>query len=132
MITQLQTNYVDLYLIHSPTFCDEGIQNSWNTLEKLKDQGKIINIGVSNFRISDLKQIQEYKYKPTINQIEFHPFVFDKAEALLKYCQQEDIRLASYGGLVPITKHPENELNELLDTLANKYNTNSQYMFFII
>ncbi|HIZ16677.1 MAG TPA: aldo/keto reductase [Firmicutes bacterium] len=78
-LQNLQTDYLDLYLIHMPYGDYHG---SWRAMEELYEQRKIKAIGVCNFlpdRLEDL--ILSHKIKPMVNQIELHPF-----------CQQKKLR----------------------------------------
>lgn len=71
-LENLQTDYLDLYLIHMPYGDYYG---SWKAMEELYEEGKIKAIGVCNFetdRLVDL--ILNNKIVPAINQIELHPF----------------------------------------------------------
>ena len=71
-LSKLQTDYLDLYLIHMP-FGD--YYGSWRAMEELYNEGKIKAIGVSNFtsdRIVDF--CYNVKIIPAINQLEIHPF----------------------------------------------------------
>ena len=78
-LENLQTDYLDLYLVHMPYGNYHG---SWDAMEELYQAGKIKAIGVCNFlpdRLVDL--ILSHSIVPAINQIELHPF-----------CQQKEIR----------------------------------------
>lgn len=78
-LENLQTDYLDMYLIHMP-FGD--YYGSWRIMEELYESGKIRAVGVCNFlpdRLVDL--ILNNKIVPAINQIELHPF-----------CQQKELR----------------------------------------
>ena len=73
----LNTNYIDLFLIHSPhSYTKDGkdIIEIYETLLELKKQGKIRSIGVSNFGVSHLKtMIETYRLPPpSVNQIRLH------------------------------------------------------------
>ena len=71
-LINLQTDYLDLYLIHMPYGDYEG---SWRAMEDLYDQGRVRVIGVCNFlpdRLIDL--ILSSRIAPMVNQIELHPF----------------------------------------------------------
>lgn len=71
-LKRLQTNYIDLVLIHHP-FSD--YYGAYKTLEEYRKDGKIRSIGVSNFSIDRLVDIGEFNYvKPAVNQIEVNPF----------------------------------------------------------
>lgn len=70
-LKKLGLDYVDLYLIHSPTPGKKLRLESWKALEKLKNEGKIKSIGVSNYGVHHLKELLEVcTVKPVVNQIE--------------------------------------------------------------
>lgn len=69
---KLQTDYLDLCLLHQP-FGD--YYGAWRALEDLYEEGKLRTIGISNFypdRMIDLASFS--RIKPMVNQIEVHPF----------------------------------------------------------
>lgn len=71
-LKNLQTDYLDLYLIHMPYGDYHG---SWRAMEELYRAGKVRAIGVCNFlpdRLVDL--ILTHEIVPAVNQIELHPF----------------------------------------------------------
>lgn len=71
-LMNLQTDYLDLYLIHMPY---GDYQGSWRAMEDLYEQGRVRAIGVCNFlpdRLIDL--ILSSRIAPMVNQIELHPF----------------------------------------------------------
>lgn len=77
-LSNLQTDYLDLYLIHMPYGDYHG---SWRAMEELYEEGRIRAIGVCNFlpdRLTDL--ILTHRITPMVNQIELHPF-----------CQQHEL-----------------------------------------
>lgn len=70
-LKKLQTDYIDLVLLHS-SFSD--YYSGWRALEDLYNQGKIRAIGVSNFPVDKLMDLTfTAKISPMINQIEMHP-----------------------------------------------------------
>jgi diketogulonate reductase-like aldo/keto reductase len=90
---------IDLYLIHWPRAASpEDRLGSWRALEKLQREGTCRAIGVSNYSIRHLEEIRANSdVRPAVNQVEFHPFVYDPA--LLDYCRQHDIRVEAYSPL---------------------------------
>jgi len=56
-LRRLQTDVIDLYQIHWPE-PDEDIEEGWTTLARLKEEGKVRHIGVSNFSVSQMKRAQ--------------------------------------------------------------------------
>jgi methylglyoxal/glyoxal reductase len=88
--------YVDLYLIHWP---QPGLRSeTWKAMIKLLKEGKARSIGVSNYTIGHLKELlRESDVVPDVNQVEFHPFLYQKD--LLEFCQQKKIQLEAYSPL---------------------------------
>lgn len=73
-LKKLQLDYVDLYLIHWPVPKQKLFIESWRAFAKLKEDGRVKSIGVSNFNIPHLQTlIDETGIAPTVNQIELHP-----------------------------------------------------------
>ena len=69
---KLQTDYIDLVLLHQP-FSD--YYGSWRALEELYAEGRLRAIGVSNFYPDRLVDICSFsRIKPMVNQVETHPF----------------------------------------------------------
>lgn len=94
-LTKLGLDYVDLYLIHWPTPERQLFLESWYELEKLKAEGLIRSIGVSNFRIEDLEVLKsESSTIPSVNQIELHP-LFQQRE-LREYANATGIAIESW------------------------------------
>ena len=76
-LTELGTDYVDLFLIHwpLPTLYDGDFVSTWKTLEEFKTDGRARSIGVSNFAIHHLQELaRETATVPSVNQIEVHPY----------------------------------------------------------
>jgi len=114
-LEKLQTDYLDLYLIHWP----KGAKSTetWKALEELYEKGKIKAIGVSNFLVHHLEDFLPHcKVVPAVNQVEFHPELIQAD--LLKFCRQKSIQLEAWS---PIMKGKVNDITILQD-LAAKYN----------
>ena len=64
--------YVDLFLIHSPHAGTGGRKLMWQALERLKDEGRVKAIGVSNYGIGHIEEMKTYVkvWPPHVNQIE--------------------------------------------------------------
>lgn len=56
-LRRLQVDVIDLYQIHWPN-PDEEIEEGWSTLAKLKDEGKVRYIGVSNFSVEQMRRAE--------------------------------------------------------------------------
>lgn len=72
-LDKLQTDYVDLLLLHFPV--PIARKAAWLQLEKIKAAGGARSIGVSNFTIHHLKELELYASElPSVNQVELHVF----------------------------------------------------------
>ncbi|WP_031470629.1 aldo/keto reductase [Sciscionella sediminilitoris] len=73
-VRRLGLEYVDLYLIHWPLPKVDKYVDTWKAFEKLKADGRIRSIGVSNFQVPHLERLfAETEVVPSVNQIELHP-----------------------------------------------------------
>lgn len=94
-LKKLGLEYIDLYLIHWPF---PGKTRAWKILESLVSEGVVRSIGVSNYSIQQLEQLQSTcNIKPVVNQIEFHPFLFPKD--MVEYAKTHDIAIEAYSPL---------------------------------
>lgn len=99
-LDKLGLDYLDLYLIHWPGEGPERRHDSWRALSELQKQGRIREIGVSNFTIRHLRQLMEASdVLPAVNQIEFHPFIYDEQKELLDFCKDQGIVFEAYSPL---------------------------------
>ncbi len=100
-LKRLQTDYLDLYLIHWPK---DQIDNpdwkqldidTWRAMEELYGDGVVKAIGVSNFLPHHLENmIQNCRMKPMVDQIEFHPGYTQ--EATVQYCKERGILVQAW------------------------------------
>jgi 2,5-diketo-D-gluconate reductase A len=73
---RLRLDYVDLLLIHWPLPQRDEYVSTFRTFAKLRDEGKVRSIGVSNFKPAHLERlIAETGITPAVNQIQINPFV---------------------------------------------------------
>lgn len=99
---RLRISKIDLYLIHSPRH--RGYCETWIEMQRLRCDGFINTIGVSNFDIDDLKKIyQETGEYPAINQIVYGPndSVDLQKENLISFCKSKNIAVQAvmpFGG----------------------------------
>lgn len=75
-LEELDTDHVDLYLIHWPVPSQDLYLDTWRAFERIKGEGGARSIGVSNFRVEDLERLErEAEQMPSVNQIELHPLL---------------------------------------------------------
>ncbi len=73
---KLGLDVVDLYLIHWPVPSRDRYVESWRALVRLKEDGRVRSIGVSNFQPAHLRRLfDEVGVVPSVNQIELHPYL---------------------------------------------------------
>lgn len=114
-LKNLNTDHIDLLLIHWPSSENVPLEDTLGAFEEVKKQGKTRAIGVSNFtadmqrKAMDITEIHN-------NQVEYHPFLGQNE--LVKLCEETGTSLTSYR---PIAKNKVSG-SEILNDLAEKYN----------
>jgi diketogulonate reductase-like aldo/keto reductase len=112
-LKNLDIDYIDLYLLHWPT---PGKNRAWKSLERMYASERVKAIGVSNYSIKQLEELQKKsEILPAVNQVEFSPFLYQKE--LLVYCKEKGIQLEAYSPLTRGKKLNDNIIQEI----ANKY-----------
>lgn len=121
-LTDLQLDYLDLYLIHWPAVEKQHSQwkahnlEIWHALEDLYKEGYIKAIGVSNFLIHHLEPLlARCEIKPMVNQIEFHPGQMQ--EELVAFCNDNNILVEGWSPL----GSGQMLSNEALNEIAKNY-----------
>lgn len=97
-LNDLQTDYLDLYLIHWPV--PGHHVEAYKTLQELQSEGKVKGIGVSNYAWEDyveLKEAEGITELPLVNQIEINPFLYRK-NTISKFAADEVV-MQSYRSL---------------------------------
>ena len=94
-LRRLQTDYIDLMLLHQP-FCDR--YGAYRALEEAYREGKLRSIGVSNFYPDHLIDLaSNVEVKPMVNQVETHVFCQQKQPQ--KYMEEFGCQIMSWGPL---------------------------------
>ncbi|MET8568787.1 aldo/keto reductase [Streptomyces sp. NPDC004783] len=95
---RLGLEYVDLYLIHWPLPRVDAYVGSWKAMVKLRDDGLVRSVGVSNFTAEHIERLaKETGVLPSVNQIELHP-LFPQDE-LRAFHERKGIRTESWSPL---------------------------------
>ncbi len=91
-LRKLQTDYIDLMLLHQP-FSD--YYGSWRALEDLYDEGKLRAIGISNFYPDRMVDIASFsRIRPMVNQIEIHPH--NQQKIAKEWNEKYDVQLEAW------------------------------------
>src|SRR6185437_8622866 len=97
-LRRLKMDAIDLYQIHWPDPEDQ-IEEGWETLVKLKQEGKVRNIGVSNFSVAQMERIS--KIAPiTSLQPPYSMLNRGVEKEILPYCKQHNIGVINYSPMV--------------------------------
>jgi aryl-alcohol dehydrogenase-like predicted oxidoreductase len=97
-LARLRVDAIDLYQIHWPNPDDE-IEEGWEALARLKEQGKLRYIGVSNFNVAQIKRAQAIA--PVTSLQPPYSLLNRNAEAeLLPYCLEHNIGVINYSPMV--------------------------------
>lgn len=126
-LQNLGVDYLDLMLIHAPRpwllmmfpflRFNKGNREAWRALEDAQKEGKIKNIGVSNFSIRDMKNIMKHSsVKIFTNQIRIH--IGHVPQKVIDFCKEHDILVEAYSplGTGKLMK------NKKVIEMAKKYN----------
>ncbi|MEH2325042.1 MAG: aldo/keto reductase [Nostoc sp.] len=112
-LRRLDIETIDLYQIHWPN-PESEIEEGWTTLAKLKDEGKVRYIGVSNFNVEQLKRIQEIAPVTSL-QPPYSLVKPDVEKEILPFCQEKNIGVIVYSpmqsGLLTGKMTPERVAN---------------------
>lgn len=122
-LKNLETDYVDLYLIHAPwpwssvgQDCREGNIAVWKAMIKLYEEKRIRAIGVSNFWPEDIENIANATgVFPQVNQIRF--FIGNTQRHIADYCRKNNILVEAYSPMATgkILENPQ------VTAMAEKY-----------
>ena len=114
---RLGLEYLDLYLIHWPQPAHDRYVDTWRAMIKLREDGLIRSIGVSNFQTSHLQRvIDETDVVPALNQVELHPYLTQPA--LQDYHHAHGIVTEAWS---PIGRGGELLRDAVITSLADKY-----------
>lgn len=113
-LEKLQTDYLDVVLLH---WFGKDFDKAWKVFEDYKRQGIVKTIGVSNFEISQLKELFKIGEKPAIDQLESSPHF--QNEKTLEFLKENNILHQAWS---PIARGRSELLEEnVIKKLSEKY-----------
>lgn len=120
-LKKLKQDYVDLYLVHWPIKGKR--RDTWLALERLYAEKAVRAIGVCNYLLPFLTEMEEYAgIVPVVNQVEFTPYLFDAP--LLAKCQERGILLQAWSPLLRGQRFKDPKLQ----AMARKYDKSPAQM----
>ncbi|KAJ5959837.1 Aldo/keto reductase subgroup [Penicillium vulpinum] len=119
-IAAANLGYIDLMLIHAPYGGKEDRLGTWRALVEAQKAGHVRSLGVSNFGIQHLEELEEYIKSGaggqiTVGQYEIHPWC--PREDIAEWLQKRNIIVEAYSPLVQATRMKE----PVLQNLAKKH-----------
>jgi diketogulonate reductase-like aldo/keto reductase len=102
--SQTGLDYVDLYLIHAPFGGKDGRLGVWRALREAQKEGKIRSIGVSNYGVHHLKELQGFidesgiGGRVDVGQWEVHPWL--PRNDIVKWCEERGVVVEAYCPIV--------------------------------
>ena len=93
-LRRLRMDTIDLYQIHWPR-PDEGIEEGWEAMVELREEGKVRHLGVSNFDVSQMERLREIAPVETL-QPPYNMLNRGIEEEILPYCAEQDIGVIVY------------------------------------
>jgi len=116
-LQRLQTDFVDLYLIHRANH-DIPLEETLRALNRVVTEGKVKRVGVSNFDVPLLQRAQTLCQTPVVtNQVRYNLHARQPQQnGLLHYCQENDIVLTAYSPLKDDVLH-----NATVQAIAQKH-----------
>ena len=112
----LDSEYIDLYLVHAPPVDPEHRAPVWKAMEYCLEQGWVKAIGVSNYGAAHLEAMKEYAtYMPCVNQVEYNPWL--QRPQLKQATEDAGARLMAYSPLARGHKVDDPRLGEIATRL---------------
>ncbi|EER43092.1 aldo/keto reductase [Histoplasma capsulatum H143] len=112
-------DYIDLILLHAPYGGSEAREGSWRALVEAQVEGKVRSIGISNYGVHHLDELEEYNKdlggKIDVGQYELHPWL--ARPDIVEWLQKRNVVIEAYSPLVQATKMGD----PLIKKLAQKH-----------
>ncbi|MCF8309282.1 MAG: aldo/keto reductase [Bacteroidales bacterium] len=129
-LERLETNYLDLYLVHHPN-PEIPVKETMKAMDELVDKGMVRSIGVSNFNVKQLKEAREAAKHPVdVNQLEYNlqtrnygKFNTDMEKSIIPYCRENKIQVVAWR---PLAKGQLDSENSIIKYLMEKYDKSAE------
>ncbi|KAF4556048.1 Aldo-keto reductase-like protein 26 [Elsinoe fawcettii] len=120
-------DYIDLYLLHAPYGGKSGRMGAWKALVEAVEAGKVRSIGVSNYGVHHLEELEQYIKETdakegkgkggilSVNQVELHPWL--ARPDIVQWCEKRGVILEAYSPLVRAQRMDE----PILKALSEKH-----------
>ncbi|KAF2095376.1 Aldo/keto reductase [Rhizodiscina lignyota] len=121
-------DYIDLYLLHAPYGGKQGRLGAWRALVEAVEAGKIRSIGVSNYGVHHLEELEQYIKETdakqgkgkggilSVNQVELHPWL--ARPDIVDWCKARGVVVEAYSPLV----QGQRAKDKTLAMLSKKHN----------
>jgi len=117
-LRKLKTDHVNLLLLHWPVFKDSSMEETLDALMEVREEGKTLSIGVSNFPVETFRKAVEHTSGAIVaNQVEYHPFL--DQSTLKAELEKQDVALVAYS---PLAQGDVFE-DEVLKEIAQEHST---------
>lgn len=133
-LSDLQLDYLDLWIIHWPVVIKDDVQfpssgeelvslsetpiaETWQGMIDCQKAGLTRHIGVSNFSAKKLEALLDSEIPPEMNQVELHPLL--QQNALKVFCEKNNIHLTGYSPLGSPDRHPSLKAEDEPDLLGD-------------
>jgi len=93
-LKRLGVEVIDLYYMHWPQ-PEEDVEEAWEEMAKLADEGKVRYLGVSNFNIAQIERVRKIHQVASL-QPPYSMIHREVEDGLLEYCAQLDIGVVAY------------------------------------
>lgn len=129
-LQKTKLDYVDLYLLHAPYGGKKGRLGAWRALTEAVKAGKVRSIGVSNYGVHHLEELELYMKETeakegkgsggvlSVNQVELHPWL--ARPDIVEWCEKRGVLLEAF---CPIVRGQRAE-EHVLRALGSKHNKN--------
>jgi aryl-alcohol dehydrogenase-like predicted oxidoreductase len=138
-LKRLQVDYIDLYQIHWPSSY-VPIEETMKAMEKLIDEGKIRYMGLSNFPVPLIREVERYFPYPVVsNQVRYNLVERDIEKEILPYCREKSISIIAWSplakglltGKYSKDSFPKDDMRTKYDRLFTREENFSQIIEFV-